>query len=210
MAKSERKKPYTPQPSHQITVDAWTLKCLYNTSDYHQRIESGEWVALHTEPGRFRGGERSIQVYYGRQDDRLARVVLQWFENEAGEITRSGLKEPKWMYLDGVAYHLHGGDRCWNRLRRDLTNYKYNSTDPRLIRAKKRYGDWRRFKCAKFGPVEALWRRYWFRSRPYRAYLACAQALVRGWRRGRKALKPVRSFARGLFYPPRGRVLALA
>jgi hypothetical protein len=210
MAKSVRKKPYEP-PSFPVTVDAWTLKCLYKLSDYQDRIANGEYIALHEEASSFRAnGERSIQVYYGRQDDRLAMVRLQWFENSAGEITRSGLKEPKWMHLGGVSYHVHGGDAWWQKLRRDLTNLKYDTTSPTLIWLKKRYADWRRLKCAEFGPVEAVWRRWWFRGRPYSVYCACRDGAELGWRRGRKALKPFRSYVRRLFSGPRGHVLALA
>lgn len=94
MAKSERKRPLEPT-SYQVPVDAWTLNCLYNRSDYGDRIAAKEFVELFRETGRPKpDGERTVQVYYGRSDDRLERVRLQWFEDASGAITRSGLKQP--------------------------------------------------------------------------------------------------------------------
>jgi hypothetical protein len=210
MAKSERKRPVEPD-GYPITVDAWTLKCLYNRSDYRNRVESGQFVELYRESSKRRtNGEMTVQVYYGRSDDRLAMVRLQWFENEHGEIVRSGMKEPKWMYLDGFAFHMHRGDRSWERLRRDLTSFRPDTSDPRLIRLKKKYGDWRRYKCATFGAVEAWWRCRWFMSRPYGAYRLCGDRAQRTWIDARKALKPFRSWLRRTFSGPRGPALVLS
>lgn len=194
-----------------MTVDAWTLKCLYNRSDYPQRIESGEFVSLYEKSSKPRAnGERTVQVYYGRPTDRFLMVRLQWFENAEGEILRSGLKEPKHMCLDGIDYHMHGGDTCWQQFRRDPTNVIPRTANNFVICMKKQYGKWRRYKCNRFGPVEAYWRSWWFTSGFYGGYRDSADSVVRRYRRARKALKPYRSAVRRFFSEPRGPVLALS
>jgi hypothetical protein len=210
MAVSKTKKPSTP-PGPIINVDAWTLKCLYNQSDYAQRIASGEFVPLHEESSKWRAdGERTIQVYYGRPSDRFLMVRLQWFENEQGEITRSGMKEPKHLYLNGIDYHAYGGNRWWERLRRDPTGLWPDTKNDRLIAAKKAYGAWRRFKCDQAGPIEAWWRSRWFTSRPYGAYRNAVERVVVVWRRTRKRLKPLRSRVRRFFSGSQGHAVVLA
>lgn len=208
-ASTPRKKPFDA-PGHVIGVDQWTLHCLYKLSNYGDRIASGELVALYEEPSKFRANdERTVQVYYGRDDDKLTLVRLQWFENKAGEILRSGLKEPKHLCFNGFDYHLHGGNSGWNKVRRDPTSF-WRTENVTVIAIKKRYGDWRRFKCAKFGPVEARWRCRWFTSRLYRACRDALDGAMRHWNRLWKAWRPLRSYVRRLFSQPPTRVLALA
>ncbi len=187
------------------------IKCLYNTSDYANRIASGEFVKLHEESSNWRPtGERSSQAYYGLETDRLVKVRLQWFELKDGTITRSGLKDPKWMHCDGASYHLHGGDGFWRDFRRDPTGIMCESTNQWLIWAKKCYGDWRRLKCVTFGPVEAWWRRRWFATRLYAVWRGIVDRCAVMWKRSRKALKPFRSTIRRLFSGLQGPALVLA
>lgn len=154
-----------------MPVDAWTLRCLYNRSDYAVKIAVGVLVALHREVfARRSDGSCTVQVYYGTASPRSLRVRLQWFESAAGEILRSGQKDPKEMYLerDAADYHMHPGDRCWQKVRRE----------PELvlpwIPLRKAYGWWRTFKCRTLGPIEAR-RMLWWRASHARAWL------VRSW-----------------------------
>src|SRR5262245_40241174 len=135
-----RKRPAAP-PVPSVSIDAWTLKCLYNTSDYPRRVLAEEFVPLWTESSKPRGpdGERTVQVYYGLPADKLVLVKLQWFENSAGEITRSGWKEPKWMHFEGANFPLHSGGRWWQVVRRDVTELRPQTRSGALIWLKKRY-----------------------------------------------------------------------
>lgn len=133
-----------------VWVDSWTLRCLYNRSDYSARIYSREFIELHREQSKVRqDGSRTVQVYYGLEAGRAFRVKLQWFEGNSGEILRSGLRDPKQMYADGADYHLHPGNRLWERIRRDP-----EKALP-IVFAQRAYGRWRTYKCERWGPVEA-------------------------------------------------------
>jgi hypothetical protein len=155
-------KPKPPKAIY-VPVDAWTLRCLFNRSDYGKRLASNELVELMREHGKWRNGVRTVQVYYGLEDDgvKVLFVTLQWFENEHSEILRSGFKDPKQFYVDGADYHLHGGSRWWERFRREpqviLGEANAATAWGRcVIAVQKRYAAWRRYKCQKWGPVEAV------------------------------------------------------
>ena len=155
-------KPSKPKPPSAIylPVDAWTLRCLYNRSDYALQIASGRFVELHRESSPPRNGSTTIQVYYGLAEGRLLMVTLQWFEGVNREILRSGAKDPKQFYADGYDYHQHGGSRWWERIRRDPERI-FPIVSLRLA-----YGWWRRqVKCPWFGPLEAEWRAFEHQAR---------------------------------------------
>src|SRR6266545_3913362 len=120
MAASKKLPKPKPPTSPYVSVDAWTLRCLYHRSDYEARIASGEFSELLREPSpNVYNGSRTIQVYYGLAVGRILMVRLQWFEGENGEILRSGFKDPKQVCVGGFDYHLHGGDSTWERIRRE-------------------------------------------------------------------------------------------
>jgi hypothetical protein len=135
---------------------------------------------------------------------------LQWFEDADGNVTRSGMKEPKQMHWDGINYHQHAGGTAWHRFKRDPTSLWEHSTNATLIRWKKRYGTWRKFKCRRFGPVEAVWRVRWFTSRPYEWYRISIGAMSRGWIWARQKTKPLRARVRRFVSGPPTRVVVLA
>lgn len=160
MAKSKQIKPSPPIGAHYITVDAWTLKCLYNRSDYAKRITGALFVELHRQPSKWRNGSRSVQAYYGPMETRELMVTLQWFENERLEILRSGQKDPKQIYRRGMDFHHHGGNSLWQQFRREpqafLGEGHMTTAKGRLVlRIQLSYGWWRTFKCSQLGPVEA-------------------------------------------------------
>jgi|KBSSwiStaDraftv2_1062776.scaffolds.fasta_scaffold1269915_1 hypothetical protein len=148
--------------SHYVPVDNWTLRCLFNRSDYDTRIASAAFVELHREQGKWRNGSRTVEVYYGVENTagRWLMVRLQWFENEQLEILRSGRKDPKQLYQFGIDFHQHGGNTWWNRMRREpQTILGEANTATRqgrcLLRAQQAYGGWRTFKCRRIGATEA-------------------------------------------------------
>jgi hypothetical protein len=158
------KAPGQPPPPY-IEVDLWTLRCLYNKSDYAERISSGTFVVLRTEPGPFRdNGVRSMQVYYGVAGDGMY-VKLQWFEDVSGAILRSGFKDPKQVYMPdepGPAdYHPHNGNSWLQKTRREpetilgKDNHGKTALSRAAIKAQRVYGRYRTWKCVSFGPVEA-------------------------------------------------------
>lgn len=146
-----------------MPVDTWTLRCLYNTSDYDSRIAAGTLVELLRWQSKPRAnGSRTVQVYYGLEGDGLF-VTLQWFEGEHGEILRSGMKDPKQLYSPEVPadYHPHGGNQWWERIRRNpeylvgANNDEATTTGRLAIKIQRAYGAWRRYKCCRWGAVEA-------------------------------------------------------
>lgn len=138
-----------PPTSPYVPVDAWTLRCLYNKSDYAARIASKDFTVLLRETGKPRNGSITVQEYYGLAAGRVLMLRLQWFEDEFGGIFRSGLKDPKQMYLEGFDYHLHSGNTRLERVRREPE--KALPT----VWLQKKYGVWRTYKCDRWGPVEA-------------------------------------------------------
>jgi hypothetical protein len=101
-----------------------------------------------------------VQAYYGLDGVRELMVTLQWFENEQQEILRSGLKDPKQFYAHGMDFHQHGGNRWWQRLRREpqavLGEANKETRFGRcILRIQRCYGAWCRFKCRQLGPLEA-------------------------------------------------------
>ncbi len=135
-----------------VPVDSWTLRCLYNRSDYSQRIEAGDFVELKRESSKPRAnGVKSIQVYYGPPATRSFRVKLHWFEDTNGAILASRRKDPKQIYIPEhhADYHQHGGNLEADRLRRD-PELRY-----RQLWARKLYGLFRRLWCRILGPTEA-------------------------------------------------------
>src|SRR5262245_44378865 len=113
-------KPKAPT-AHYVPVDNWTLRCLFNRSDYGARIASSALVPLHRTDGKWRNGERSVEVYYGVEDatGRWFRVRLQWFENEQFEIVRSRRRDPKQLYQYGIDFHQHAGNSKLQRWRKE-------------------------------------------------------------------------------------------
>jgi hypothetical protein len=161
MAQSQQRKPNPPIGSHYVPVDAWTLKCLYNRSNYGAQITTDSLVELHRHQSPFRSnGTRTVDAYYGPSATRDLIVRLQWFENERFEITRSGQKDPKQIYKRGIDFHQHGGGSEWQKFRREPQAYlglgHMETAKGRVVlKIQLRYGAWRRFKCSRFGPLEA-------------------------------------------------------
>src|SRR5689334_17610034 len=108
-------KPKAPGTPPYIEVDLWTLRCLFNKSDYAARIKAETLVVLHRRAGPPRGDnrERTVQVYYGVSGEGMY-VKLQWFEDENGAILRSGCKDPKRVYYGAnpgpADFHPHNGE----------------------------------------------------------------------------------------------------
>jgi hypothetical protein len=144
-----------------VAVDLWTLRCLYNKSNYAARIANWEFVELFRWQSKVRrNGNRTVQVYYGPTTGELM-LILQWFEDDKGLILASGLRDPKqFVSLDPtIDYHQHGGNRWWEKVRRApeslLGEGDANTWVGRLVISLQRaYGSWRRWKCERFGPVE--------------------------------------------------------
>jgi hypothetical protein len=155
-----------------VPVDAWTLRCLYNRSDYAEQIASGVFTPLLKESFRVGADASTVQVYYGTTSPRFALVRLQWREGRNGEILQSGLKDPKQMYAElrgrRMDCHIHKGEKWHQRLRKEPERIFGN-----YVRLQKLYGSWRTFKCCAVGPIEA-YRMAWWRTSATRAWIVSA------------------------------------
>src|SRR5688572_17073689 len=116
--------PKPPGKPPYVPVDVWTLRCLYNRSDYANRIANGSFVVLfHWESKVRANGSKTVHEYYGVVGQGMY-VLLQWFEGPNGEILASGFKDPKQFY-EPVAphgpadYHQHSGNSRWQKIRRE-------------------------------------------------------------------------------------------
>lgn len=156
-----------------MPIDVWTLRCIYNHSDYVHQIATGVLVPLLRETFSVQpDGSSTVQVYYGTETPRFALVRLQWFEGRNGEILRSGRKDPKEMYAEvgqrRVSFHIHKGDTPWQRVRKEPERLFQGN-----VRLQEWYGCWRTLKCSVFGPIEA-YRMVWWRASALRSWLAWA------------------------------------
>src|SRR5258705_12110678 len=96
--------PKPPGKPPYVAVDLWTLRCLYNRSDYANRIANGAFVVLLHQESKIRAnGSKTVQEYYGVVGDGLY-VLLQWFEGPSGEILASGCKDPQRFCETGTPY----------------------------------------------------------------------------------------------------------
>jgi hypothetical protein len=156
-----------------VPVDVWTLRCLYNRSDYADQIASGAFIELLRETFNPQpDGSKTVQVYYGTESPRFSMVRLQWFEGRNGEILRSGLKDPKQMYAElrqrRIDCHTHKGDTKWQKIRKEPERLFEGN-----VLMQQAYGRWRTRKCSLVGPIEA-YRIAWWRASFPRAWFVAA------------------------------------
>ena len=200
----------------QLTLDLWTIRCLFNRGRYQERAAAGEYSevlgkAVNAAPKYNLGpGGKTRAVYYR---DPRTNVTVFWIhrlEYADGTLGASGKPDPKMLYVSehGVEWHPHGGNRWWERLRRDLTDFRPDSKSKFLLNLKKLYGDWRTFKCLLLGPIAATRKVWWRKTAFYVAWLRTREgyaATGRWYRRNRKRVRIwYRENVRGLKHGEKG------
>ena len=133
-----------------MTVDVWTLRCLFNRGRFWERANAGEFVEelqrSHPASAKYNLGPGGIsrEVYYRDPASRFPVFRVHRLESAGGIIGASGRPDPKQLYVaeHGIDYHQHPGNRWWESLRRDPSDFLRDSRHPLVVGVKKVYGAW--------------------------------------------------------------------
>ncbi|MBI3046986.1 MAG: hypothetical protein HYY76_01620 [Acidobacteria bacterium] len=107
-----------------VTVDAWTLRCLFNRGRFPERIGAQEFIRTpgkaRRAPAKYNLGEGGVsrEVYY--RDAGTGRLVVRvhQFEKADGTLRDGDLPDPKELCIGDIEYHMHPGGKWWHRVRR--------------------------------------------------------------------------------------------